>query len=332
MDTPRFRLRKFRPEDYPGEARLAAQVHPERPESVDELRHWDELLSKAPFVQVKVVAEHEGTGEMVGLGALNSSPWSYDPRSFWTGVLVDRDLRGRGIGRALAAALEEEASRRNAARLWTSVRADDSRSLEFMARRGCVERRRLWQSRLEVREAAPLPDRSEALRREGIIMTTLAEEGLDNPEVRRRVHDLGVAAGADVPRLGSYSPPTLEQFQEWEFAAPGFLPDAYFLARRGEQYVGVSNLTQLSAEPRGLDQSFTGVRREWRGHGVAIALKRLGLEYARHHGYQFIQTTNDSLNAPMWAINERIGYRREIVWVQGERETTAATAPPPDGT
>jgi mycothiol synthase len=98
------------------------------------------------------------------------------------------------------------------------------------------------------------------------------------------------------------------------------LADAYFIARQGARDVGMSNVTKLAADSTGLGQMFTGVLRELRGRGVATELKRRTVEYARQHGYRFIPTMNDSLDRSIWAINERLGYRREVVFVQCEKE------------
>ncbi len=53
----------------------------------------------------------------------------------------------------------------------------------------------------------------------------------------------------------------------------------------------------------------TGVRREYRGRGIALALKLLAIRFARSVGAQEITTSNDSLNAPMLAVNRKLGYQ-----------------------
>ncbi len=53
----------------------------------------------------------------------------------------------------------------------------------------------------------------------------------------------------------------------------------------------------------------TGVRREWRGRGIATALKLAGVRYARQRGLP-LRTVNSAENAPILAINQRIGFER----------------------
>lgn len=53
----------------------------------------------------------------------------------------------------------------------------------------------------------------------------------------------------------------------------------------------------------------TGVDRAHRGHGVAQALKLLAIRCARRYGAIYIRTHNDSENAPILAINRKLGYQ-----------------------
>ena len=53
----------------------------------------------------------------------------------------------------------------------------------------------------------------------------------------------------------------------------------------------------------------TAVVRAWRGRGLATALKRATIGWAIDHGLDVLQTGNDIDNAPMRAVNARLGYR-----------------------
>ncbi len=70
----------------------------------------------------------------------------------------------------------------------------------------------------------------------------------------------------------------------------------------------------LPAEPGHLLQAFTGVRREYRGRGIAMALKRKVLGYGKGRGCTWIKTWNASTNWPILALNERLGFRRQPAW------------------
>ena len=60
-----------------------------------------------------------------------------------------------------------------------------------------------------------------------------------------------------------------------------------------------------------LDQWLTATRREARGRGIALALKLRVAKYALELGYKTIRTDNDTRNAPMLAINDKLGFVRQ---------------------
>ena len=47
----------------------------------------------------------------------------------------------------------------------------------------------------------------------------------------------------------------------------------------------------------------------WRGRGIALALKLLAIRAARRYGARYLRTNNDSENAPMLAVNRKLGYQ-----------------------
>jgi GNAT superfamily N-acetyltransferase len=55
----------------------------------------------------------------------------------------------------------------------------------------------------------------------------------------------------------------------------------------------------------------TGVLRAWRGRGIASALKRAEIAWAVESGATKLETSNEERNAPIQALNEKHGYRRQ---------------------
>jgi RimJ/RimL family protein N-acetyltransferase len=55
--------------------------------------------------------------------------------------------------------------------------------------------------------------------------------------------------------------------------------------------------------------SFTGTLPTHRGRGLARAAKQASLVWAAAHGITAVWTHNDEQNAPMLAVNARLGYR-----------------------
>ena len=52
----------------------------------------------------------------------------------------------------------------------------------------------------------------------------------------------------------------------------------------------------------------TGVKRAWRGRGIASALKRAQIAWALANGIEVLETTNEVRNAPMRRVNEKLGF------------------------
>ena len=63
----------------------------------------------------------------------------------------------------------------------------------------------------------------------------------------------------------------------------------------------------------------TGVARAHRGRGLATALKRAQIDRARAAGLNELVTWNEDGNAPIRAVNARLGYRitRAVVTYRG---------------
>ena len=94
---------------------------------------------------------------------------------------------------------------------------------------------------------------------------------------------------------------------------------AMFVALAGTEVVGWAQLTASAATPGVGRHAFTAVKRDWRGKGVAGALKRAQIAWAKQAGFEQLVTRNEERNAPMRRVNERLGYRpaRARLFVQG---------------
>ncbi|MCI0776458.1 MAG: GNAT family N-acetyltransferase, partial [Chloroflexi bacterium] len=103
-----------------------------------------------------------------------------------------------------------------------------------------------------------------------------------------------------------------ESWPEYEvevFGNEEYRPEGAYLALDGDQIIGVAHV-MLDTEHDRMENLFTGVLREYRGRGIAQAMKLLTIKYARQSGVSEILTENDSENAPMLAVNGKLGYKR----------------------
>ena len=121
---------------------------------------------------------------------------------------------------------------------------------------------------------------------------------------------------ADVPSSEPRTPLTYTYFRDHRQADPRLLPAACFVAIHRGEYVGITELKTTESEGE-LTTGLTAVKQPYRHSGLALALKVRSIAYAKAHGYRAIRTSNDALNAPVLALNERLGFvRQPRPWVE----------------
>ncbi|MGZ8636133.1 MAG: N-acetyltransferase family protein [Actinomycetota bacterium] len=271
-------------------------VWPHDRHDIDEERSYRASLRD----HVDLLARIDG---VVGGSALGSiQPWR--PELVLALVTVLPERRRRGAGAALYEAVSAWARARGLDTIETVVADNDSESLSFAQRRGFAEDRRergvsLDLTRIERPSVAP-PD--------GVRITTWAER----PELVRGIYEVVLEAAPDIP--GSEDE-LVEPFEDWlahDMQGPGDRPEATFVAVAGDEVVGYAKFSLTAAQPTTAHHDLTGVKRAWRGRGVARALKATQIAWAKVNGYKELHTRNEERNAPIRRLNEEFGYRPTI--------------------
>lgn len=312
-------IREFTTNDYDAIADIGNAIYPDYRYSAEEIRYDDEHFDKK-YLFKRYVAEV--SGRVVGYAEYNHMPSMFHPQKFWVYVGVHPDYQRQGIGRALYERILSDLMALNAVRAFTSAREDYPRSVAFLQKNGFSETRRTWESRLTVKDFdfSKFAHYLERFSSHGLTITTLAEERQRDPDCLKKLHELFVIIMEDVPHPDQYTPVDFEHFLRYSIEHPDAIAEGYFIAKDGEHYIGLSNLRRSQGEPKDLYQGLTGVRREYRGKGVAMALKLKTIEYARAHSYEIIKTWNDSTNVGMLAINEKLGFVRQPAWITFVKE------------
>lgn len=128
----------------------------------------------------------------------------------------------------------------------------------------------------------------------------------DDPEVQRRYYDLEIELLLAVPAT---TPVTPWSFGVWHARVGRALnPAGVAVAVTGAgEWVGLCELYREEAAGV-LHNGLTGVQTAWRGRGLALALKLCALHAARARGFARARTLNHTANAPMLAVNRRLGF------------------------
>ena len=136
-----------------------------------------------------------------------------------------------------------------------------------------------------------------------------------DPDAVRKAYRLHQEARLDVPSLDPPAPSPYERFEGEVLRSPFALPEAFFIAIRDGGYVGESAMGKEGTDPGVIYQRLTGVLRDERGKGIAMALKLRTIDYAKAVGFREIRTWNASLNRPMLSINEALRFVKQPAWI-----------------
>ena len=227
---------------------------------------------------------------------------------------VARAHRGKGIGSALLAVIVDEAVRRKAPRFLGGASAAHPDSLEWAAKRGFREIGRRIESYVELATFDPDPFRArvEEVRRSGIALRTI-DEILDGRDAESRetfiraLHDAERPMWDDIPWATPTPHSPYERFHQMAFESGQMIADASVVAYDGESIAGLTT----TGKRESLDGStwMTGVGRDYRGRGLATAIKVEALSRAKAKGLRAMLTTNDEPNKAMRDINAKLGYQ-----------------------
>jgi GNAT superfamily N-acetyltransferase len=321
QSTLHLTFREFELSDYERLVEIYNSNYPDYTTSLNEFRYSDESLDRSKFHFKRYVCIDEDSRTILGFGTIKHSMWMFHPQKFWVEVQVDPRYHGKGVGGQIYEKLAGDLEKLDATTAWAIVKEDLPRALTFTQKLGFSEKKRAWESRLDPSDVdvARFQKYADKASDEGIKISTLTEEQARGPDSVRKLYELSQELMADVPLQASYTKTSFEQWEAFELKNPGLIPDCYFIASDGPRYVGLSFAVRSDKEPRTLYQLLTGVRREYRGRGVAIALKLRVVDFARQNQYDKIKTWNDSDNAPMLGVNTKLGFKRQVGWITMEK-------------
>lgn len=235
----------------------------------------------------------------VGAG-IGVAGWHEPPGVARGDVRVVGRERGKGLGSALVERLGLWAGQLGYGELIGEVRELDAEGIAWTQRRGYVEVGRNSRLVLDLASVeAPEVDPPS-----GIAVTTWAER----PDLIEDVYMVACEAYPDVPGEEDEVMPPFERWLSMDMQGVGDRPEATFVALAGDEVAGYAKLSLSNARPGVAMHDMTGVRRSWRGRGIAGALKRAEIAWAKRNGFTRLETANEQRNEPIRRLNQRHGY------------------------
>jgi RimJ/RimL family protein N-acetyltransferase len=303
---------KLRPASL-DDAALAADImtaaYPELPEDPVLTRYrWEHPRDRWSYG--RFIAELRG--QPVAYVAWGHGPWDQSPEgNCYVEALLDRERLEPPLLEAIWTLVAREAQA-DGARILEAYAVEDERDvLEALGRLGYERDRteKVWQLDL-VAHGKRLLEEARVARAKAsdahVELTTLAR--WTEPDSLPKVHALFEVTRLDIPTTYPILPETYENFVE-RIHAPDKPRDRVWVALDKGDPVAASYLRYPPVRG-GVWTGYTCSHPEHRGRGLARAIKLQTLAQAIELGVPTVLTDNDSENAPMLHINERLGYDR----------------------
>ncbi|WP_309570833.1 GNAT family N-acetyltransferase [Deinococcus sp.] len=311
-------IRETTDADIPAMARIMGEVNPAHPWTPEALAHEIEFLQAHPLGLHLAQWIVEEAGQPVATAAILQFAGMYHEDRYHAEVMVLPASGRRGIGTRLADVLDAHLRRRGAREVLAGAYENHPHALAFLTRRGFTEAMRFWDNVLDLRDFdLPVWAEQEQLPDGVRVLTYPQLEAELGPDAALDAYYEGFReAREDVPRTGDVTALTVEDFRK-RFENPSVFPQGVLLAVTGAgEVVAVSELWRAQDNPQRLDTGLTGTRRAWRRRGLALALKLAAIRVAQAADVTEIWTGNATTNAPMLAINERLGFRRRPAFIE----------------
>lgn len=217
--------------------------------------------------------------------------------------VVDKNSTKQGFGAFIYDNIMQALSKYFPKSYITHIDSKNDWSLNFLLKRGFKVERQTTKQELNLKQYFLNPHR--IFLPNGIEIKTLDQLFADQNYLEK-LYRLECEIVDDIPRAGGASLPTREYFKNI-LQSPQIIPKAYFVAvTEDNRYVGATHF--FGQKEKTLFTGTTGVIREFRGKGIAIALKHESFLWAQANGIETLSTQNDNLNEPILGLNRKLGF------------------------
>ena len=308
-------------EEYEAITALYNLDWPDDPLTVEESKFDDASKPEAVFFQRFLV---ERDGKLVSEGHYGEMHWAPKPGKYYFIYSIHPDHYGREVQEAFYAIMMDDLQRRDdgVTELVAWSREDKTERIEFFESKGfeLAMRFPLSELALDSFDAATVAALSAKVATDGFELFSVTELETLDPDWQQKAWEMDCELRVDIPSVDPMVPRPFDEYR-MRFDDPMLLKDAFFFAiltNRSKnpadwRYAGTTALWK-SADLQKLGTGFTGVRREFRRHGLATALKVHSIDYAKECGIKRIDTDNEE-NNPMYQINLRLGFKPRPAFV-----------------
>jgi GNAT superfamily N-acetyltransferase len=300
--------------DYEAVVAIRNAITPDEPGSVEGMRYEHSIREKK-YLFGRLMAELDG--EIVATAIYREPFWSYAPGKYAVVIRVLPRHQRRGIGGTLYDHVMERLQEQELkpVNLHSDAREDQPHSVRFLTKRGFEQKQRQQVSRLDVAsfDAAPFAGSLARFEESGLVLKTLDQFRVEDPEAVRKMHEKFSEFFRDVPFFEDATDVSLEYFEK-NITGPSKLDGGFLIAFDGSEIVGTTNLWKRLGQPGALSTGLTAVARTHRRRGIATVLKVRSIEFARSIDARVIQTDNED-NNPMYDLNVRLGFKPTPAWL-----------------
>jgi mycothiol synthase len=283
-------------------ALFGTQTNPEELQSRDHNRD-----SSLGFVRLVAL---DASHNMVGVIEATQRPAPWFSRGE-VRLVVHQDMRRRGIGGVLLGELETLLRDRGGDTVMLYTSESDAGINQFLVHHGYAESFRGYQQWLSLHGFDPnrFDPNWQPLLERGIHLRSLAQLR-DGWDTAKQFYDLYITLEQDAPRADEYFvAQSFEEFSANQYDSPSSFPDGVTFAVKDNDLIGL-NILYRDSHSSVFHNGLTGVRREFRGLGLALALKLEGIRVALAHGSEGITSYNASTNTAILKLNEKLGFQR----------------------
>ena len=276
--------------DAPGVVELLHEAFPAGTTTTESwLQQQDSIPARARHAAW--VSSVDGAVAAFAAAGLN---WWSESKTAFVRVNVGSPFRGRGIGGALWDVVQGHLDELRPSRVLVNF-VETPEAVRFARARGFVEERAETLSCVDPSTIDP-PD---------VPASTRLVPMRDVPP--RDAYEVDLITTPDVPTTDTISEFPFEEWLDTIWRRPTITLDGSIAAIEDDRVVCITFLA-ANIERGRVFTEYTATVPDYRNRGLAEQVKRASLRWAADKGIRAAWTTNDETNAPMLAVNRRLGY------------------------